>query len=51
MDAKERVIRRLVTIVAGGMTSKDHPGIHLIYVSEGHVKEVVQQAADAIGGR
>ena len=50
MDAKERVIRRMVPILRSGLATSDYPGVTMILVSDRLVRELVQQAADAIGG-
>jgi hypothetical protein len=50
MDAKERALRRTVSILRGGLTPPPYKGITTILVSTKLVDEVVQQAADAIAG-
>ena len=50
MDAKERALRRAVSILRGGLTPPPYLGITTILVATILVEDVVQQAADAIAG-
>ena len=50
MDAKERALRRCVSILRGGLEPTLYDGITTILVSTRLRDEVVQAAADAIAG-
>lgn len=50
MDAKEKALRRCVSILRGGLQPKVYNGITVIAVADRLLEEVIQQAADSIAG-